>query len=84
MTRRALLAAPALCAQHILERKPPAADLRIPYGKDEFQFGDLRIPSGKGPFPVVVNFHGGYWRAAYNLEHNGHLCEALRAKGIAT
>ncbi|MBM3761587.1 MAG: alpha/beta hydrolase [Acidobacteria bacterium] len=83
MTRRALLAAPALCAQDILERKPPAADLRIPYGKNEFQFGDLRIPSGKGPFPVVVNFHGGYWRAAYNLEHNGHLCEALRAKGIA-
>jgi len=24
--------------------------------------GDLYLPSGPGPFPVIVNVHGGYWR----------------------
>ena len=28
--------------------------------------------------------HGGYWQAMYNLVHTGHLCEALRAGGIAS
>lgn len=84
MTRRTLLAATAAQAQDILERKPPKADVRIAYGSDSSQFGDLRMPAGKGPFPVVLNIHGGYWRARYDLEHAGHLCEALRQKGIAT
>ena len=24
--------------------------------------GDLYLPAGAGPFPVIVNVHGGYWR----------------------
>jgi acetyl esterase/lipase len=32
----------------------------------------------------VLNLHGGYWRAKYDLGHAGHLCEALRATGVAT
>ncbi len=24
--------------------------------------GDLYLPAGPGPFPIVVNVHGGYWR----------------------
>jgi acetyl esterase/lipase len=24
--------------------------------------GDLYLPAGEGPFPVIVNVHGGYWR----------------------
>jgi len=73
MTRRILIAATGLKAQAILEKKPPKADLRIPYGKDSQQFGDLRLPAGKGTFPLVVNLHGGFWRAMYDLEHSGHL-----------
>ena len=87
MTRRKVIAAiPAMLAsgQDILERTPPKADARIPYGTDPLQFGDLRLPGGKGPHPLAINIHGGYWRAAYDLEHNGHLCEALRKKGVAT
>lgn len=79
-----MLGAATLAAQDILERKPPKADTRIHYGKDALQFGDLRIPKGKGSFPLVVNLHGGFWKAQYDLEHNGHRCEALRGKGVAT
>ena len=36
------------------------------------------------PYPLVINIHGGYWRAKYNLDHAGHLCAALTRKGLAT
>lgn len=80
MKRRTLLA----LFQGILERIPNEAQHRLAYGSDQNQFGDLRLPEGKGPFPLVINIHGGFWQAAYNLDHNGHLCEALAKKGIAT
>jgi acetyl esterase/lipase len=32
----------------------------------------------------VVGFHGGWWRAPYDLEPHGALCEALAADGFAT
>ena len=88
MTRRqatALLgSAPLLPAQDILDRRAPEADARIPYGKDTNQFADLRVPVGAGPHPVLVMIHGGFWRAKYDLEHCGTLCEDLKKKGIAT
>lgn len=69
----------------ILTLPPPPADARLPYGSDPNQFGELRLPKdGKGPFPVVVNIHGGYWRNKYGLAHAGHLCAALTGKGLAT
>ncbi len=70
--------------QDILSLTPPPADQRIPYGSDVNQFVDLRLPPGKGPHAVVLNLHGGYWRNRYSLEHAGHLCAALTAKGIVT
>jgi acetyl esterase/lipase len=71
----------------ILTLKPPPADARLAYGSDPNQFLDLRLPSrgkSKGPHALIINIHGGYWRAQYNLEHNGHLCAALTTKGLAT
>jgi acetyl esterase/lipase len=68
----------------ILTLPPPPADVRLAYGSDPNQFGDLRLPKGAGPFHVVMNIHGGYWRAKYDLAHAGHLCAALTAKGLAT
>src|SRR5580693_2576082 len=71
----------------ILSLKPPPADARLAYGSDPNQFLDLRLPSpGKNtaPHALIINIHGGYWRAKYNLEHAGHLCAALTAKGVAT
>ena len=68
----------------ILTLPPPPADARLPYGSDPNQFGEIRLPKGDGPFPVVLNIHGGFWRAKYDLAHAGHLCAALTAKGLAT
>ncbi len=77
----------------ILTLAAPPADARIAYGSDPNQFFDLRLPKDdpaknqkklKGAYPLVINIHGGYWRAKYNLDHAGHLCAALTAKGLAT
>jgi acetyl esterase/lipase len=68
----------------ILDLPPVPHDLRELYGADAQQFGDLRVPSGSGPFPVVVVIHGGFWRAEFDLEHIGHLCTALKSRGVAT
>jgi acetyl esterase/lipase len=73
-----------MSSDDILTLPPPPADARIPYGTDPNQFGELRLPKIKGPFPVVMNIHGGFWRAKYDLAHNGHLCAALTAKDLAT
>jgi acetyl esterase/lipase len=73
-----------MSSDDILTLPPPPADARLPYGADPNQFADLRLPKTKGPFPVVMNIHGGFWRAKYDLAHTGHLCAALTAKGFAT
>jgi acetyl esterase/lipase len=72
----------------ILTLAAPPADARLAYGPDPNQFLDLRLPSSKvrskQPYPLVINIHGGFWRSKYNLDHAGHLCAALTAKGLAT
>ena len=68
----------------ILSIPPPPADARVAYGSDPNQFLDLRLPSSKNKSPLVINIHGGYWRAKYDLGHAGHLCAALTARGLAT
>lgn len=71
----------------ILTLPPPRADARIAYGPDPNQFLDLRLPPSSEkskPYALVINIHGGFWRAKYNLDHAGHLCAALVARGLAT
>lgn len=79
-----------MAADNILSRPlPPPADARIAYGSDPNQFGDLRLPAvekgkAQAPFPVVMNIHGGFWRAKYDLMHASHLCAALTQLRVAT
>jgi len=68
----------------ILIRQAPAADHRIAYGKDEFQFGELRLPKTAGPHPVAIVIHGGCWMSQYGLGYMGHVSTALAEAGIAT
>ena len=70
--------------EDILSRQPPAADLRVSYGSDPNQFADLFLPkSAAHPLPVVMNIHGGYWRAKYELTHASRFCRALADAGFA-
>jgi acetyl esterase/lipase len=71
-------------ADDILSRPQPPPDERIAYGTDANQFLDVRLPRQPGPHSGLLNIHGGYWRAQYDLAHTGRLCDALRAAGIAT
>jgi acetyl esterase/lipase len=61
----------------------PAPDHRLAYGEHPLQFGELRLPAGPGPHPVAVLFHGGCWRAEYDLAHVSHMGAALAAAGVA-
>jgi acetyl esterase/lipase len=56
----------------------------IAYGPLPQQFGELLLPTGPGPHPVLVTLHGGFWRARYDLEYFGVVCDALAAAGVAT
>jgi acetyl esterase/lipase len=71
-------------AEDILSHPQPPPDERAAYGADPNQFLEVRLPRTKGPHSVLLNIHGGFWRAKYDLAHAGHLCEALRAAGVAT
>jgi acetyl esterase/lipase len=71
-------------AEDILSRPQPLPDERVAYGADPNQFLEIRLPRAQGPHSVLLNIHGGFWRAKYDLAHTGHLCEALRAAGVAT
>ena len=72
-----------MSAEDILSQPPPPPDQKVAYGSDPNQFLEVRLASGKGPYPVLLNIHGGFWRAKYDLAHAGHLCDALRRAGTA-
>ena len=69
----------------ILSEPVLTADHRIAYGPDASQFGDLWLPAQPGPHgaPVVVFFHGGWWKSEYGLGYAGRLCANLKQHGIA-
>ena len=71
---------------NVLDRTPPKADHRLPYGSLPLQFGDLRLPAlhAGQRAPLMVMVHGGWWQNAYDLTYFGFACEALRAAGVAT
>jgi acetyl esterase/lipase len=86
-------------SEDILSKPQPAFDERVAYGSDANQFIEVRLPQAVGSqagqlhsaplhsasvHSALINIHGGYWRAKYDLAHAGHLCEALRVAGVAT
>jgi acetyl esterase/lipase len=71
-------------AEDILSKPQPSPDQRVAYGSDPNQFIEVRLPRATGPHRALINIHGGFWRAKYDLVHAGHLCEALRQAGLAS
>jgi acetyl esterase/lipase len=62
--------------------KRPGGAQRIAYGDDRSQFVELTMPAGdvKG---VVVVVHGGFWKAAYDIEYGRPLAASLAEHGWA-
>ncbi|NYD40352.1 prolyl oligopeptidase family serine peptidase [Nocardioides panaciterrulae] len=56
---------------------------QVAYGEDPSQYGELTLPDGT-PRGVVVVVHGGFWRAAYDLDLGRPLAADLAARGWAT
>ena len=72
-------------SESVLTLPAPAYDLRVRYGDAPEHFADVRFPrSGETHVPAVVNIHGGYWRAKYDLAHAGRFCAALTQAGCVT
>ena len=71
----------------MLDRDPPVADHRIPYGSAESQFGDLWLPAARSNietlWPVVVFLHGGWWSSGFDLRYGNFLCQTLRRQHVA-
>ena len=69
----------------VLSRPVLKADQRIKYGAGPCQFGDLWLPKARTQptVPVVVFFHGGWWKSDYDLGYGGHVCCDLAREGIA-
>lgn len=60
------------------------ATTRLTYGSSPHQWAEFRRPDVDGPVPLVVHFHGGFWRAEYALDHARPFCAGLRRAGYAT
>jgi acetyl esterase/lipase len=71
-------------SESILDLAPPPYDRRVRYGDAPQQFFDLRFPTGEQRARTVINIHGGYWRAKYDLQHAGHFCGALTNAGCVS
>jgi acetyl esterase/lipase len=66
----------------VFERPAPSGESQA-YGASPSQHVDwYRRPTRPG-MPLLVAFHGGYWRARYDLAHLGHLCAAVAARGVS-
>ena len=64
----------------ILDRPGPPPDVTVRYGPLPEHVIDLRLPA-ELPAPLIVLFHGGYWRPAYDRAHLGPMGHALAAAG---
>jgi acetyl esterase/lipase len=74
----------AIDSESFLDQNPPNADLLVQYQAGPVKFAEVRVPASGKPWPVVMNIHGGFWRAKYDLSHTGHFCAALARAGLAT
>ena len=61
-----------------------ASSIKLTYGNQPSQFGVLRLPDASGKCPVVITFHGGFWKAKYGLEEISPVDEDLTKRGYAT
>jgi len=62
-------------------RRSPGAERNIAYGRGKTDKLDIYRPAGKGPHPVLVYFHGGWWRA-FSKDDRAYLAPWLTGAGV--
>lgn len=68
--------------RNVLDRPAPGPDLTLRYGPEPDQVMDVRLPpDGSRPAPVLVLWHGGYWRAEWDRTHIGPMAHDLARRG---
>src|SRR5688572_22721795 len=66
----------------VLTRPARAPDEVLAYGPDPDHVADVRFGShGAADKPLVLIFHGGFWRPKYDRVHTGPMAEAIAAAG---
>ncbi|MBL7617918.1 MULTISPECIES: S9 family peptidase [unclassified Frankia] len=56
----------------------------VPYGRHPEQTAEVTLPvTMAGPVPLVLLFHGGFWRHAFDRDHVRPIATALAAHGYA-
>lgn len=66
----------------VLTRPAREPDMVIAYGAEPDQVAEVRLPKTPGA-PLVLFFHGGFWRAEYDLRHVAPLAADLADHGYA-
>lgn len=65
----------------VAARKQPNAKLDIAYGPGPTDTVDIFTPPGPGPHPVLVYYHGGYWRR-FSKNDRAFLAPTMNAAGV--
>jgi len=65
----------------VLSRSAPPPDLTIPYGEGPDRLADCWLASGPGA-PVMILWHGGFWRSAFDRMHIRPMASAFRDAGF--
>jgi acetyl esterase/lipase len=68
----------------ILSRPAPPPDLTVRYGPHPDQVADVRLPAADDPAPLVLLWHGGFWRPQWDRAHLGPAAADLAECGMVT
>ena len=62
-------------------RSTPEVERDIAYGKSATETVDIYPPAGPGPHPVLVYYHGGYWRS-FSKADRAFIAPSMNAAGV--
>lgn len=65
----------------MLSRQAPPPDLTVAYGPHRDHVADVRLPSRSGRAPLVILWHGGFWRPQWDRTHTGPMSTDLARHG---
>lgn len=68
----------------VLTRGAAPADFTVSYGQHALQRAEVRLPQGvRDAVPLVLLWHGGFWRTGHDMSEVAPLAAALAANGFA-